>query len=171
VYCRNEAAGGSVFIEVDGGIRPYYFRWTLLPDVHLDNFSSFIDSIQKGNYSVLITDSNGCLLEYNLIIGYLDEDCIVRIPQGFSPNGDGKNDVWEIRNLLYMHPDNRVRIFNRHGTLIFEAEKYDDDWDGTPNRGNVLLGQDGKVPQGVYYYMIWLEPDGKPINGYVYVSY
>ncbi len=166
VNCRRVDQGGAIFFDVVGGAgSPFYFSW------NNGQTSGFLEGIPQGNYSVIVTDGNGCRAEESFVVLFLEEDCIVRIPQGFSPNGDGVNDVWEIRNLLYMHPDNRVKVFNRQGTLVFEAEKYDDDWNGTPNRGNVLVGQNGKVPTGVYFYMIWFQQGAVPVSGYLVISH
>lgn len=70
------------------------------------------------------------------------------IPNAFSPNGDGINDVWEIQGLE-LYPDAIVSIFNRGGQLIFEKRNYRNNlWNGTIN---------GKpLPVGTYYYMIKL---------------
>ncbi len=166
VYCRLPQNGGAIYFDLTGGVAPpVSYLWSTGQN------NSFLQGASVGLHSVLITDSNGCILETSFEIGLDDEDCILSIPQGFSPNSDGKNDLWEVRNILFLHPDNRVKVFNRQGTLVFEAEKYDDDWDGTPNRGNVLVGHNGKVPTGVYFYMIWFSPDAKPVSGQVFVSY
>ena len=66
------------------------------------------------------------------------------IPTAFTPNGDGANDRWIIDNLS---EDASVRIYDRHGTIIFRSDDgYTRPWDGT-SRGSSL-------PAGSYLYLI-----------------
>lgn len=74
-----------------------------------------------------------------------------------TPNGDGKNDVWEIQNLAYMYPKNEVVVFDKAGKIVFIKQNYTGDWDGTSN-GVVL-------PAGTYYYLITTVKDLAPIKG------
>ncbi|RYG29494.1 gliding motility-associated C-terminal domain-containing protein, partial [bacterium] len=62
-----------------------------------------------------------------------------------TPNGDGKNDVWMVRNLD-RYPDHKVSIFDRAGRLVFQGKDYKNSWDGTHN---------GKpLNEDAYYYVI-----------------
>ncbi|TFH34099.1 MAG: T9SS type B sorting domain-containing protein, partial [Bacteroidia bacterium] len=63
----------------------------------------------------------------------------------FTPNGDGINDYWHIPYIEELGRAD-VRVYNRHGKLVFEAKGYANDWDGTSN-GDPL-------PEGSYYYLI-----------------
>ncbi len=66
------------------------------------------------------------------------------IPTAFTPNGDGANDRWIIDNLS---GDATIRIYDRHGTIIFSSDNgYIRPWDGT-SRGSSL-------PAGSYLYAI-----------------
>jgi gliding motility-associated-like protein len=69
----------------------------------------------------------------------------VEINNFMSPNGDGKNDVWEIKgDRVFSACD--VKIINRFGNTVYQSKGYDNTWDGTSN---------GKeLPAGVYYYVI-----------------
>jgi gliding motility-associated-like protein len=89
------------------------------------------------------------------------------IPNGFSPNGDGKNDVWFIKGLP---KDTKVTIFNRWGNKVYQKDGYDNTWDGRPNVSGTL-GTD-KLSQGTYYYIIEFN-DGKTqnANGFVVIQY
>jgi gliding motility-associated-like protein len=91
------------------------------------------------------------------------------VPEVFTPNGDGKNDFFVIKGLN----DRKVRviIFNRWGNKVYENSAYDNSWDGTPNVQNLTFGN-GKVPAGVYYYIIeFLDHDNEKFTGYVVVQY
>ncbi|MES2589183.1 MAG: gliding motility-associated C-terminal domain-containing protein [Bacteroidota bacterium] len=67
----------------------------------------------------------------------------------FSPNGDGHNDTFFIENLKE-YPINKLFVFNRWGEVIYQAEPYKNDWDGTMNTPGQLFGN--KVPEGMYFY-------------------
>lgn len=83
----------------------------------------------------------------------------VIIPEGFSPNGDGQNDQFLIRNLGQLKAD--VTIFDRHGTVVFESKDYQNNWDGR-DRGKVL-------PSGTYFYSIRLS-DGRKFTRALTIS-
>lgn len=77
---------------------------------------------------------------YTISIGASD----LVIPNAFSPNGDGVNDIWKVsyRSLIEFH----CEIFNRNGQLMYSFSDPNDGWDGT------FHGK--KVKSGVYYYVI-----------------
>ncbi|MGZ3759803.1 MAG: PKD domain-containing protein [Mucilaginibacter sp.] len=79
----------------------------------------------------------------------------------FTPNGDGINDVWNIKNLDE-YPKATVEILNRYGTLIFRSIGYSKPWDGT-YRGS-------GVPAGTYYYIIDLKNGEKLLSGFIFVA-
>ena len=87
----------------------------------------------------------------------------VRIPNAFSPNGDGLDDAWEIDRIAE-YPGSRVIVFNRWGLKLFETTGYSrsNQWNGTIN------GQ--PAPLGTYYYLITLG-NGKSYSGPLTVVY
>ncbi|HSN60368.1 MAG TPA: PKD domain-containing protein, partial [Ferruginibacter sp.] len=80
----------------------------------------------------------------------------VKIPNAFSPNGDGINDTWIIDHLSD-YPGAIVEVFNRYGQIIFSSTGYTNPWDGT-TKGKPL-------PVATYYYVIQLKNGFKPLNG------
>ncbi len=72
------------------------------------------------------------------------EYCPVFIPNVFTPNGDGKNDLFtvEAKGLASLH----VRVYNRWGMFIYEWFTNDGGWNGETNSG-------AKCPDGVYFYI------------------
>jgi gliding motility-associated-like protein len=80
------------------------------------------------------------------------------IPNAFSPNGDGINDVWRIANANE-YPALRVQLFDRYGQLVLSSTGYAQPWDGTIRGRN--------VPSGTYYYIITTEDGNAPIKGSV----
>jgi len=100
------------------------------------------------------TSTTFTLTVQDTVIGCTDSDDVylevgrcVPHHSGFTPNGDGVNDLWEIPCLNAF--TNRVQVFNRWGQKVFEAENYDSTWDGKN------LGQD--VPDATYYYVIEID--------------
>jgi len=58
----------------------------------------------------------------------VDVDCEIVVPNVFSPNNDGMNDRFEIEGIR--SKTNTVRIYNRWGQKVFEANNYKNQWDG-----------------------------------------
>lgn len=100
-------------------------------------------------YLVSYTTENGCRYEDAVTVTVFFE-----IPNGFTPDGDGVNDVWNIPGVT---ADTEVTIYNRWGNKIFESVGYNEPWDGTYN-GNDL-------PMASYYYVIDFRDGTDPING------
>ncbi|MEQ9262083.1 MAG: gliding motility-associated C-terminal domain-containing protein [Owenweeksia sp.] len=71
----------------------------------------------------------------------------------FSPNGDGRNDVFDLKDI---NPDNEFSliIYNRWGSEIWSVQRYQNDWEGVDYGLNAL-------PDGTYYYI--LHNDGEVI--------
>jgi len=96
-------------------------------------------------------------------------NCEPRIPQGFSPNGDGYNDWFNIQELYTIYLQHELLIYNRLGTLIFKGNN-DIKWDGKANTGP--LNGNNILPVGTYFYVLHLNSrDLKPITGWVYLNY
>lgn len=96
----------------------------------LDCPTQTIMPLQETVYTLSVEDSLGC---YNTQIIYdicVDPEFNVDIPDLFTPNGDGVNDLimidgWGIKNLL------EFKIYNRWGELVFETTDINTGWDGT----------------------------------------
>ena len=78
------------------------------------------------------------------------------IANAFTPNGDGINDYWQIKNIQN-YAGATVQVFNRYGQLLFESKGYAKPFDGT------YKGQ--KLPAGVYYYIINLNAKCNLLSG------
>jgi gliding motility-associated-like protein len=78
----------------------------------------------------------------------------MKIPEGFSPNGDGINDFFVVENALGKTIN--LEVYNRWGNRIYRSKDYKNTWDGRTTEG-IYIGSD--VPVGTYYYTITI--DGK----------
>ena len=94
------------------------------------------------------------------------EDCTTFVvPDAFSPNGDGVNDVYEISNIQF-YPNNKFQVFNRWGDLVYEANPYVNEWDGRSSKG---FNTDQGLPEGTYYYILDLGDGSEVLNGFIYL--
>jgi gliding motility-associated-like protein len=93
-------------------------------------------------------------------------DCsIINIPNAFSPNSDGRNDLLVIPGLEY-YPDNHLIIFNRWGSKVLDRRGYQSDWDGR-SENNLNWGEE--LPESTYYYVLDLGNGDDPYSGYIYL--
>lgn len=103
-----------------------------------------------GTYPVTAIDACGQTASLALVV---EVDCEILIPNVFSPNGDGQNDRFVIEGIRSR--DNTVRIFNRWGQVVFEANNYRNNWDGQ------------NVPDGTYFYEVLVEGGEGPFTGHL----
>ncbi|WP_340077138.1 gliding motility-associated C-terminal domain-containing protein, partial [Leptobacterium sp. I13] len=93
--------------------------------------------------------------------------------KGVSPNNDGTNDSWIIQGIEN-YPDNKVKLFNRWGNLIWEIDQYnniDRVWQGIANEGLFISeSSTTPVPDGTYFYVIDLGNGGKPLSGFIVIK-
>ncbi|MBI1183873.1 PKD domain-containing protein [bacterium] len=72
----------------------------------------------------------------------------------FTPNGDGKNDVWKVDNLRPDCDDYVLLIYDRWGVLVREIGGNEDfEWDGN-NHNEPLIGSGKPLNPGVYFYVL-----------------
>jgi len=91
------------------------------------------------------------------------------IPQGFSPDGDGKYDYFVIKGLNGRQVN--ITIFNRWGNKVYEKNNYDNTWDGRTNVGALTLGK-GQLPEATYYYIVQFQDGKKEVKtGFVVLRY
>ena len=89
------------------------------------------------------------------------------IPEGFSPNGDGINDLFVIKGIDN-YPTNTINIFNRWGDKVFEASPYQNTWNGKCTIG-LRIGRDD-LPIGTYFFILNLGDGSDVIKGTIYLN-
>jgi gliding motility-associated-like protein len=162
-------SNGAITIELIGGTPAYNVSWNPTGNISTSGNTSSINDVSEGQYIATITDANSCSYQYPVQLTAADGiGCTLQIPEIFSPNGDGKNDTWEIKGLEN-YPNNNVTVFNRWGDQVFKAEPYKNDWDGTNTGDKSILGK-GALPAGTYYFILDLGNGDKPITGYVQIT-
>ncbi|WP_348661769.1 gliding motility-associated C-terminal domain-containing protein, partial [uncultured Olleya sp.] len=90
-----------------------------------------------------------------------------------TPNGDGDNDVFIIRNIE-LYPENTVKIYNRWGVIVYETSSYGsvgNYFNGRSN-GRVTIQEDELLPVGTYFYVVeyTVEGETKSRAGYLYLQ-
>ncbi|MPM37297.1 hypothetical protein SDC9_83906 [bioreactor metagenome] len=122
------AEDGSIALTVTGGVNPITYTW------NTGATTATVAGIGEGNYLVTVTDANGC--ERNGVIALGDPvvscdnvDPHAIVPNAFSPNSDGENDVLFVRGegvsqLSFI-------VYDRWGEKVFSTTSLDYGWDGT----------------------------------------
>ncbi len=141
-----ESSDGSIIVNVEGGNLPYIYNWST--GVTTDR----ILNIPIGTYTITVTDFDNCTRADTFLV-MIDSNSTITcdtliIYDVFSPNGDGINDLWVIDGI-HLFGNHELQIFNRWGSLVFEARSYDNTWDGRSKKGEHL-------PVGTYYYILKL---------------
>lgn len=129
------------------------YKWT--PITYLSDakvLQPIVKPSETISYQLTVTDPNsGCVATDNVTV-YVDLD--IKIPDSFSPNGDGVNDLWQIQGLVG-NSDAEVTVFNRNGQKVYHSKGYPKAWDGK------LKNSD--LPQGMYYYIIDTHSQARPV--------
>lgn len=163
--CENTTAQ----LDVAGPNSTYTYNWTngsntsTGPNLNVNPLTQ----ATAGSYTVTATDQNGCL---NRTIGAIDAQiCETYVPEIFTPNGDGKNDGFVIKNIENF-PDNKLKIFNRWGNLIYEKDGYLNEFEGYANTGD-QVGKN-KLPSGTYYVILeYGDEKTETYNGILQLQY
>ena len=106
----------------------------------------FIYASQPGDYCYQFNDRFGCLQVGNVQLDHIARDASVYVPNAFTPNNDGVNDIFkaygeDIREF-------KLIVFNRWGDEVFRTENPDDFWDGS------YQGSTHYVQNEVYTYTV-----------------
>jgi len=145
----NIVKGASITLTGGGGVK---YLWN--PDTTLACNTCNITTaspLHTTYYCVLVTDTNNCVDTACVNIN-VENTCDIFVPNAFSPNEDGKNDILYVRSLnciTQMH----LQIFNRWGELVFETFNPETGWNGS--------FMDKQESMGVFVYYL----TGTMLNG------
>ena len=140
--------GFPVTLEGSVGGDNISYSWT--PVTHLDNPSALQPSalpLVSGQYDyrLTVTSNAGCGSAFDDVRVTVFND--IYIPTAFTPNQDGKNDVWYVPSLEAF-PFFQLTVFNRYGQIVFYTKNIQVAWDGK------YKGQ--LQPSAVYVYLLTL---------------
>jgi gliding motility-associated-like protein len=136
---------GSATLGGPGGPVGTLYSWT--PDTLLSSASvanPIASPLSTTWYVLSVVAPNGCSDTDSVLVTVVPN---IDIPSGFTPNSDGRNDVWVIE-FIELFPQCEVEVYNRWGEQLFRSVGYNTPWDGRY--------KDGQVPVGTYYYVIEL---------------
>lgn len=154
-----EIESGELRVNVSGTEAPYYFRF----NNRLYNAGDMVKS-GPGNFSIPILNKDQCVVDsakVSLDLVYEPECDRVSMPNAFSPNNDGNNDVFRpihspyVRNVV-------LTVYNRYGQVIYRSADGHSGWNG------MLSGR--SVDQGAYPYTLTYtiySGEKKKLNGLV----
>jgi len=139
--------GNAIQLKVSGG-DTYEWEPANLLDDHLSDspIASMIDVSTKFRVT---SYKDGCEFTEEIEIKLKAGDCEINladlsIPNAITPNDDGKNDLWVIPGIEG-NPNFSLTIFNSTGAIIFDTDSYQNNFGDFNN---------GKIPEGTYYYVI-----------------
>ena len=115
--------------------------------------------MQTTIYTVTVRNATGCESTTTITIEVQD-DYIVQAENFITPNGDGVNDTWVVKNID-AYPNHTLSIYDRSGKELYKVRNYKNDWDGTFN-GMPLSG-------GTYYYIIRFDQNPRVVKGFITV--
>ena len=155
-------AGEDVEINQGDSIQLYaialedgVFSWS--PATGLNN-SKIGNPIAKPSetttYKVVFTNKEGCETEDLVTVTVIPPIEKDETKYGFSPNGDGINDFWEIDGITD-YPENEVLIYSRWGNLVYHTKGYDNAtnvFSGIANKSRNLGAN--QLPEGTYFFEI-----------------
>ncbi len=176
ITCIDQTDGSITIIPTISGLGvavtpTYQYFWTpaslsLCPT----NTCATIDSLAAGSYSVMVIATYGSKIDTAFIddiqIKTNAAPCQITIFNGVTPNGDGSNDIFYIKNID-LFPNNVVTIYNRWGQRLDEIKSYNNTsnfWDGSNNGPN---GLKQPSPSGTYFFIIDLGNGSQPIKGWL----
>ena len=139
--------GESVNIIATGGNS---YSWSPTTSLNIAAGNNVIASPELNTtYLVIGTGLNGCQNTANISITVTicEEEINLRIPNVFTPNGDDQNDLFKVDGVFLNTSIFEMKVYNRWGQLVFEADQVDKGWDGRTSNGT-------EVTEGTYFYTI-----------------
>ena len=146
IYCNNEVLN---LMEAQGSNDTYTWYSDLALSQVIGNGPTYMPENLIGITSYFVTASeSNCEGPFEQIEIEI-QDCGIVIPTAFTPDGDNANDFWDLENIDAVYPNNKVFVYNRWGSLIYESVEggYNQmKWDGRYEGQN--------LPVGTYYFII-----------------
>lgn len=141
--CEGFDDQGMIDAYVAGGTPAYEYEWNTVPVQTGYN----IKGMPNGTYTVKVKDANGCVDSASTSIFY-DNCCIVFVPDAFTPNNDGLNDIIRVR-VKGDFDLQTFSIYNRFGQRVFETSDQEKGWDGIFNGTPQDLGTFNYFVKGI----------------------
>jgi gliding motility-associated-like protein len=146
--------GDTIQLNAFGGVN---YNWTPATSISCTTCSNpFVWPNTDITYYVSVGNNAGCSSDDSVrIMVRIRPPALLFIPNAITPNGDGYNDTWFIKDLD-LYPQNDVRIVNRWGDEVFAQSPYQNQWAGTWKGEN--------LPGGTYYYILRVLYNGEYVK-------
>lgn len=92
--------------------------------------SIYVQPLDTTLFYAYATDGRGCIGYDSALVSVFGKNVLL-IPSGFSPNGDGVNDVFKVVKYLNIKKLNKFVVYDRWGNLVFETTDINKGWDGS----------------------------------------
>ena len=123
------------------------WNWSFGDSFNANSFNPTHEYTENGMYTVqlIASEINGCsnTTEHQLLVNFIT----FYVPNSFTPNGDGLNDIFLPKGNGFVYETFVMKIFDRWGLEAFETKDFTKGWDGT-YKGT-------PATQDVYIYKIW----------------
>jgi gliding motility-associated-like protein len=130
------------------------YQWSPTDGLSSSTIANPVLTAEKtGNYKLTVTSATGCEGSGTVNVQVIGD---VEVPNAFTPNSDGVNDLWEIPGLI-LYPNCVVSVYNRYGTRVYYSTGYAKPWNGTYKNHS--------LPTGTYYYIIDLKINKPKVAG------
>lgn len=149
-------SGQAHYVAGPSGFDSYIWSPTSQINNPFGSGVTFVGTVSQ-TLVVEATHSDGCVLTDSVLMIVVD----LTIPNGFSPNSDGKNDMFRVPELDDI--PGAFSVWNRWGDIVLDIPRYENDWSGTCETGSCL--GNGDLPQGTYFYLI--DVKGITFKGYI----
>ena len=153
-----DGCNGTLTAVVEGGTPPFMYNWMNVEGAVGAEATELCPTINSNaEYLLQVTDANHCISAITTAevddkrFPCLEERIVI------TPDGNGTNDEFIIF-CVNDYPENHLEIYNRWGVMIFEADNYNNNWEGTDMNGTPL-------PEGPYYYVLeYVDPEGNTLQ-------
>ncbi len=146
----------NVVIQVIGGDFPYQYQLEDLEGNIVIPFQeeNYFNDLENGRYQVRI-QSQITLCEW------IEPFDIIHLNNVLTPNGDGQNDIWDLR-FLTQFPNARVQLYDRYGKLLYTMDE---------TNGYIWNGKftDRHIPTTAYWYILQIDSQTR-VSGYILVK-
>ena len=136
--------GEHMQFNAQGGVRYAWFPPDHLGDTDVSAPIGFFPDTGLYHYTVRIVSAYGCTGEAGINVLVSDHASFF-LPNAFSPNGDGLNDIFRAKAVGYSNLK-YFKIFNRFGEMVYSGDNIEAGWDGTCNHHQADIG--------VYFWQI-----------------
>ena len=137
-------SSGAAWVYASGGTSNYTYLWENYPT----NTDSVLTNLIIGSYNVTVIDDNGC--EEDIMISVYEpldlSGCVtLEMPNIFTPNNDGSNDMFLPRNYFNIN-EYKLVVINRWGQVMFESNEITVGWNG--------FFKNKECSEGVYFWKV-----------------